>query len=95
MLSADFETAAQHIQAACSVLARYPAPLCAWRAYAMLGRIEMQCGNPDAGDTAYRLAVSNILYVADHVDDDHLSHIFLTSDAIREVFRAAGKPISI
>jgi hypothetical protein len=28
------------------------------------GRIEMQCGNPDAGVTANRLAVSNIRYVA-------------------------------
>ena len=94
MLSADFETAAQEIHAACAVLGHYPAPLCAWRAYAMLGRIEMQCGKPGASDTAYRLAVSNIRYVADHVDDERLRSIFRTSDAIRKVLRAAGEPIS-
>jgi hypothetical protein len=59
----------------------------------MLGRIEKQCGNPDASDTAYSLAVSNIRYVADHVDDERLRRIFRNSDAIRDVLRAAGEPI--
>ena len=93
MLSADFDTAAEEIKAACAMLKRYPALLCAWRAHAMLGRIEMQCGNPDAGITAYRLAVSNIRYVADHIDDKRLRSIFLSSDAIRDVLRDAGERI--
>jgi hypothetical protein len=93
MLSADFETAVEEITTACSMLRRYPAPLCAWRAHAMLGRIEMQCGNLDAGITAYRLAVSNIRYVADQIDDKRLRNIFLSSDAIRDVLRDAGERI--
>ncbi len=93
MLSADFDTAAEEIKAACAMLKRYPALLCAWRAHAMLGRIEMQCGNPDAGITAYRLAVSNIRYIADHIDDKRLRNIFLSSDAIRDVLRDAGERI--
>ena len=93
MLSADFETAAEEVTAACSMLRRYPALLCAWRAHAMLGRIEMQRGNPDAGITAYRLAVSNIRYVADHIYDERLRSIFLSSDAIRDVLRGAGERI--
>jgi DNA-binding winged helix-turn-helix (wHTH) protein/predicted ATPase len=93
MLSADFDTAAEEIKAACALVKRYPALLCAWRAYAMLGRIEMQCGNPDAGIRAYRLAVSNIRYVADHIDDKRLRSIFLSSDAIRDVLRDAGERI--
>jgi hypothetical protein len=75
------------------MLKRYPALLSAWRAHAMLGRIEMQCGNRDAGISAYRLAVSNIRYIADHIDDGRLRSIFLSSDEIREVFRAAGEGI--
>ncbi len=93
MLSADFDTAAEEITGACSMLRRYPALLCAWRAHAMLGRIEMQCGNRDAGITAYRLAVSDIRYIADHVDDERLRSIFLSSDAIRDVLRDAGERI--
>ena len=93
MLSADFDTAAEEITAACSMLKRYPALLCAWRAHAMLGRIEMQCGNPDGGIRAYRLAVSNIRYVAGHIDDKRLRSIFLSSDAIRDVLRDAGERI--
>ncbi len=93
MLSADLDTAAEEITAACSMLKRYPALLCAWRAHAMLGRIEMQRGNPDAGVKAYKLAVSNIRYVADHIDDKRLRSIFLSSDAIRDVLRDAGERI--
>ncbi len=91
MHSADFDTAAEEITAACSMLKRYPALLCAWQAHAMLGRIEMQCGDRDSGITAYRLAVSNIRYIADHVDDERLRCIFLNSDAIREVLRDADE----
>jgi len=93
MLSADFETAAEEITAACSMLERYPALLCGWRAHAMLGRIEMQRGNPNAGIRAYRIAVSNIRYVADHIHDKGLRRIFLSSDAIRDVLRDAGERI--
>jgi DNA-binding winged helix-turn-helix (wHTH) protein/tetratricopeptide (TPR) repeat protein len=93
MLSADLDTAAEEITAACSLMKRYPAFLCAWRTHAMLGRIEMQCGNPEAGIAAYRLAVSNIRYVADHIGDKRLRSIFLSSDAIRDVFRDAGERI--
>ncbi len=93
VLSADFDTAAEEIKAACAMLKRYPALLCAWRAHAMLGRIEMQCGNPDAGITAYRMAVSNIRCVADHIDDKRLRSIFLSSDTIRDVLRDAGERI--
>jgi hypothetical protein len=91
MVSADIGTAAEQIAAACSMLARYPAVLGAWRTHAMLGRIEMQCGNPDAGITAYRLAVSNIRYVADHIDDERLRSTFLGSEAIGDVLRDAGE----
>lgn len=93
MLSADFETAAQEIKAACAMLERYPALLCAWRAHAMLGQVEMQCGNPDAGMAAYRLAVSNIRYIADHIDDRRLRNVFLSSDAVRGVLRHAGERV--
>ncbi|HEY7307657.1 MAG TPA: AAA family ATPase [Bryobacteraceae bacterium] len=93
MLS-DFDTAAEEIKEACAMLKRYPALLCGWRAHAMLGRIEMQCGNPDAGIAAYRLAVSNIRYIADHIDDKGLRNIFLSSDAILDVLRDAGEQIS-
>jgi DNA-binding winged helix-turn-helix (wHTH) protein/predicted ATPase len=91
MLSADVDTAAEEITAACSMLERYPALLCAWRAHAMLGRIEMQRGNSDAGIKAYRLAISNIRYIADHIGDKRLRSIFLGSDAIRYVLRDAGE----
>ena len=72
MLSADFDTAAEEIKAAYVMLTRYPALLCAWRTHALLGRIEIQRGNPDAGIRAYKLAVSNIQYVADHIGDKRL-----------------------
>jgi len=72
------------------MLKRYPALLCAWRVHALLGQIEMQCGNPDAGITAHRLAVSDIRYVADHIDDKCLRSRFLSSDAICDILRDAG-----
>jgi tetratricopeptide (TPR) repeat protein len=93
MLSADFDTAAEEITAACSLLERYPALLCAWRTHAMRGRIEMQCGKPAAGITAYSLAVSNIRYIADHIGDKRLRSIFLNSEAIRDALRDAGERI--
>jgi DNA-binding winged helix-turn-helix (wHTH) protein/tetratricopeptide (TPR) repeat protein len=93
MLSSDFETAGKEIKEACAMLRRYPARLCAWRAHAMLGRIEMRSGNPDAGLAAYRLAVSNIRYIADHIDEKRLRSTFLSSDAIRDVLLNAGERV--
>jgi hypothetical protein len=63
--------------------------LSAWQAYAMLGRIEMQRGNRDAGMAAYREAASIIGYISDHIEDERLRNIFLNSDAIRVVLREA------
>jgi hypothetical protein len=55
----------------------------------MLGRIEMERGDRDAGLAAYRHAASMIRYVSDHIDDERLRNIYLNSDAIRVVLREA------
>jgi hypothetical protein len=91
MLSAGIGAAVEEINAACAILERYPAPLRAWQAHSMRGRIEMQRGNRDAGVTAYRQAASIIRYVSDHIDDNRLRSIFLSSDAIRGVLHEAGE----
>jgi tetratricopeptide (TPR) repeat protein len=89
MISGDIEAAAEEMKAACAMLERFPAALSAWQAHAMLGRIEMQRGNRDAGMAAYREAASIIGYISDHIDDERLRNIFLNSDAIRVVLREA------
>jgi DNA-binding winged helix-turn-helix (wHTH) protein/tetratricopeptide (TPR) repeat protein len=89
MLSGDMQTAAEEMKAACAMLDRFPAALSAWQAHAMLGRIEMERGDRDAGLAAYRHAASMIRYVSDHIDDERLRNIYLNSDAIRVVLREA------
>jgi DNA-binding winged helix-turn-helix (wHTH) protein/predicted ATPase len=91
MLSADLDTAAEEINAACAILQRYPAPLRAWRTYSMRGRIEMQRGNPEAGVAAYKEAASVIRYISDHTDDKRLRSIFLSVDPVRAVLREANE----
>ena len=91
MLSADLDTAAKEINAACAILQRYPAPLRAWRTYSMRGRIEMQRGNPDAGVASYKEAASIIRHISDHTNDKRLRGIFVNSDGVRAVLREANE----
>jgi len=91
LVSADLDAAAEEINAACAILQRHPAPLQAWRTYSMRGLIEMQRGNAEAGAAACKGAASVIRYISDHINDDRLRNMLVSSDAIRAVLRQANE----
>ncbi|HZQ56333.1 MAG TPA: tetratricopeptide repeat protein [Bryobacteraceae bacterium] len=89
MSEGDPATAKAELKAAGAILKEFPVPLTAWKTYSMLGRVQAQLGDHDAARTAFREATSLIHYVANHVSDERLRHIFLNSAAVQEAVLSA------
>jgi tetratricopeptide (TPR) repeat protein len=89
MASREFEPALAELGAALDVLRAYPAPLQAWKTYAMLGRLHLQMGNAEAARMAFGESVATVRSIANNVEDELLRSNFLNSDAVREVFHGA------
>ena len=82
----DAET---ELKAALEQLRNYPAPLVAWKTYALLGRLRSQSGNVSVSREAYAQAAAVINSIAARTSDEELRRTFLNSFAIEQVFRGA------
>lgn len=82
--------AAALIGTALEQLRLHPAPLFAWRAHAMLGRVQSALGAHEEALRAYREAADIVRAIAASVDEEALRAIFLESSAVREVLDAAA-----
>ena len=92
MAAADCDSALSELNAAIDVLHAYPAPLQAWKTYAVLGRLQAQIGNPHASRDAFAASAAIVHDIAKNIEEDDLRSIFLTSAAVREVLeRVAGQ----
>jgi len=84
----DAET---ELNAALEQLRNYPAPLVAWKTYALLGRLRLQSGNASGSPEAYAQAATIVNSIAARTNDEELRQTFLNSPAIVQVFRGAEK----
>jgi tetratricopeptide (TPR) repeat protein len=82
----QLEAAKQELQTALGRLRDHPAPLLAWRAYAVLGRLHRQLRDSEKSNAAYSQAAEIIGKIAGNVTDTSLRERFLNSAAVREVF---------
>ncbi len=71
--------------AALDLLRSYPAPLVAWKTYAVLGRLRRQMGDPESAREAFAQAATIVDEIGASVRDDALRDTFLNSAAVQEV----------
>jgi tetratricopeptide (TPR) repeat protein len=86
----DSATAETELDHALDQLQTHPVPIVAWKAYALLGRLYTQAGNPEIAGEAFAQAAVNIERIAGGVRDDELRATFLNSSHVREVFEGVG-----
>jgi predicted ATPase/DNA-binding winged helix-turn-helix (wHTH) protein len=86
----DLSAAMGELDAAAAILHEFPAPLEAWKAYNLMGRVKSRLGDEAGARGAFAEAASVIRYVADHTTDDRLRRIFLASDAVQEALSATA-----
>ena len=89
MANGEHEAAISEIRAALDVLRAYPAPLQAWKTYAVLGRLRAQMGGTDAARRAFGESAAIVRHIAENVEEDALRSTFLNSVAVREVVEGA------
>jgi tetratricopeptide (TPR) repeat protein len=77
------------LAAALDQLHRYPAPLVAWKTYAVLGRLRRQLGDDERARGAFAQAAAIVGEIAANVRDEGLRATFLNSTAVREVLDGA------
>jgi len=82
----DAET---ELNAAFEQLRNYPAPLVAWKTYALRGKLRSQSGNVSGSREAYAQAATIVNSIAARTNDEKLRQTFLNSPAIEQVFRGA------
>ena len=87
----DLAEGKKQLDAALDRLREYPAPLVAWKTYAVLGRLRLQSGNGSSAREAFAQAADVVNSIAANTDDEQLRQIFLTSAAVKEVFDGAGE----
>jgi len=87
----DLATAASHETAALDELRSHPAPVCAWRVHAAIGRLRAAAGNGEGARDAYRAAAVDVRTIADGVEDSDLKGIFLGSTAVRAVLEGEAR----
>lgn len=81
--------AESELNAALEELRNYPAPLVAWKTYALLGRLRSQTGKLTVSREAYAQAAAVVSSIAASTNDEELRQAFLNSFAIEQVFRSA------
>ena len=91
MAGGDLSEAETELSAALEELGAYPAPLVAWKTYALLGRLRVQMGDRPSAREAYKEAADIVRMIASNVTDENLRATFLGSSAMKEVLDGAGK----
>jgi serine/threonine protein kinase/tetratricopeptide (TPR) repeat protein len=81
--------AESELNAALEELRNYPAPLVAWKTYALLGRLRSQSGKLTVSREAYAQAAAVVSSIAASTKDEELRQTFLNSFAIEQVFSSA------
>jgi tetratricopeptide (TPR) repeat protein len=89
MARGDLADAEVKLAAALDQLHSYPAPLVAWKTYAVLGRLRRQMGDEESAREAFAQAAAIVGEIAANVRDDGLRATFLNSAAVREVLDGA------
>jgi tetratricopeptide (TPR) repeat protein len=87
----DLPSAASHAAAALDEIRSHPAPVCAWRLHAAIGRLRAAAGNRGGARDAYREAAVGVRAIADGVEDSDLKGIFLGSTAVRAVLEGEAR----
>jgi tetratricopeptide (TPR) repeat protein len=87
----DLASAASHVAAAFDELRSHPAPVCAWRLHAAMGRLRAAAGNRAGAREAYREGSVVVRGIADGVEDSDLKGIFLGSTAVRAVLEGEAR----
>ena len=87
----DWLVAETELTAALGLLRQYPAPLAAWRTYAVLGRLRLESGESESARAAFAQAAVIVGQIAANVSDEELRATFLDSAAVREVVEGAGE----
>ncbi len=85
MARGDLADAEVKLAAAFELLRSYPAPLVAWKTYAVLGRLQRQMGDGESAREAFAGAAAIVDEIAANVRDDGLRATFLNSTAVREI----------
>jgi tetratricopeptide (TPR) repeat protein len=85
----DLTDAEVNLAAAFDQLQRYPAPLVAWKTYAVLGRLRRLMGDGESSRSAFAQAAAIVGEIAANVQDDGLRATFLNSTAVREILDGA------
>ncbi len=73
------------------LLRQFPAPLAAWKTYAVLGRLRLRMSQPQAAREAFAEAASLVGQIGANVSDEKLRDTFLSSAAVREVVEGAAR----
>jgi len=89
MAHGNLSDAETELNAALEQLRNYPAPLVAWKTYALLGRLRSQSGNVSGSREAYAQAATIVNSITASTNDEELRQTFLNSLAIEQVFRGA------
>jgi len=90
MARGELADAAVKLAAALDILHSYPAPLVAWKTYAVLGRLRRQMGDGESARGAFAQAAGVVGEIAANIHEEGLRGIFLNSTAVREVFDGAN-----
>jgi tetratricopeptide (TPR) repeat protein/predicted Ser/Thr protein kinase len=94
MARGDLGEARAELNIALDQLSEYPAPLVAWKTYAVLGRLGLQAGDAATARNAFTQAAAIIKSIAGHISEDRLLSTFLNSSAVAEVFAGANESVS-
>ena len=76
-------------QAALDVLDEYPVPVIRWRVLAGLGKLLSNSGDREEAQRTYSDASSIVEKIAASVSNESLRKVFMESDAVQEVMKAA------
>lgn len=85
----DVVSAGDHLKTAVALFKRHPAPLVAWKTYAVLGRYCRAVHDEPGARRAFQQALSVVDAIAANVDEDHLRENFLVSAKVRELWSGA------
>lgn len=89
MARSDLAEAEKELNIALDQLGEYPAPLAAWKTYALLGRLRLHSGDGASAREAFTQAAAIVNSIATNTADEGLRQTFLNSPAIKEVFDGA------
>jgi serine/threonine protein kinase len=88
---ADHNTAEEELMRSLEVFVNHPMPLIEWRSHAALARLLASRNRPAAAREAYRRAGTLVRSLAAAIHDPASRHVFLQTEAVREVLAGAGE----